>query len=457
MQLPYSNLRIKHQNHEAVMPLILPIQVVCNTSSDLIKENIHINSRLKADWLRLEDAHDGVAVLCGSGPSLKADLHRLWKMQADGAKIFAMNGAAQYLYDHGITPDYQCILDAREETATLIGPAKEHLFASQVHPTCFTKQPSARLWHLQVEGIDEELPEYDRSYCLIGGAASVGNTATCLAYAMGYRDLQIFGYDSSHHDGSGHAFHQAMNDGDPCASVRFNGKDYICSLTMKLQAEKFQETSHALMAEGCKITVHGFGLLPDMFNSKIVPMDEKEKYELMWAQPLYRGVAPGERCVDEFIELTNGDRGIVVDFGCGTGRTALEIHKKTGCEFILLDIAGNCLDEEVLMQHWYTFLSADLRKPRACHVKYGICTDVMEHIEPHEVDNVITNIMSAAENVYFNISLVEDVCGVLIEQKLHLSVRPYSWWLAKFNELGFEVLRSEERGCEAMFFISKGN
>jgi len=148
-----------------------------------------------------------------SGPSLADTLDDIRLLVKKGGKVFAMNGAAKFLSEKGIMPDYQVIIDAREETAQLIGPAKEHLFGSQVHPECFKRVPDAKLWHLQVENIDDYLPEYEQSYCLIGGAASVGNTATCLAYAMGYRDLQIFGYDSSHREGKGHAFYQKMNDG----------------------------------------------------------------------------------------------------------------------------------------------------------------------------------------------------------------------------------------------------
>jgi SAM-dependent methyltransferase len=455
VQLPYSNTQIAHWNPGAEMPLILPVHLICNTSDEVIYSNIRANSALPGKkWIKLEEAHDGIAVLCGSGPSLADTLDDIRALAAKGAKVFAMNGAAKFLADNGILPNYQVMIDARIETAELIGPAKEHLFASQVDPECFRRVPDARLWHLQVGNIENEFPEYSDDYCLIGGAASVGNTATCLAYAMGYRNLQIFGYDSSHRDGKGHAFRQPLNDGDPCASVRFNGKDYIASLTMKLQAEKFQETSKALKDMGCRIEVHGSGLLPDMFNAP--PMEEKDKYEAMWGIPEYRVIAPGEDVADTFVRLADiKPSDCVIDFGCGTGRGARRINELTGCDMLLLDFTSNSVDPDIQGMDWYTFLQRDLTKPLDVHSKYGFCTDVMEHIPPERVDAVINNVMAAADQVFFQISLIDDLCGAMIGQPLHLSVHPHAWWLEKFASLGLKVTWSEELNIAALYYVSR--
>lgn len=269
MRLPFGgDIRVTHWNPGATKPLEIPVLVLCNTQDDVINENIRVNSLRPCKWQQLVPAHDRVAVLCGSGPSLGDTLEQVRTMQAEGGSVFAMNGAANFLAANDILADYQVMLDAREQTADLIGPARQHLFASQLAPVCFDRVPDAVLWHLQVAGIDDLLPPYEESYCLIGGGASVGNTATCLAYAMGYRNLQCFGYDSSRREGRGHAFAQPMNDHDPHSIVDWNGKRYVCSVTMRLQAEKFMETSEALKAAGCKVEVHGSGLLPDLFRSQ---------------------------------------------------------------------------------------------------------------------------------------------------------------------------------------------
>ena len=447
-ELPYHNLQIKHWNPGASMPLVLPVHVICNTSDEDIYNNIRANSRLDKTWVQLAEPHDGIAILCGSGPSLADNLDRVRAAQEAGKRVFAMNGAAAFLERNGILADYQVILDAREETAQLIGPAKEHLFASQVHPELFRRVPDARLWQLQVGGIDDLLPEYDKGYVLIGGAASVGNTAACLAFAMGYRDLQIYGYDSSHRGENGHAFQQKMNDGDPCAYVDFNGKTYLVSLTMKLQAEKFQDTAAALIVSGCSITVHGDGLLPDMFNAPKEVLAEAEKYTRMWALPAYRDVSPGEDCVEQFLSLVKPD-GLVIDYGCGTGRAALKISE-SGCDVLLVDFTSNSRDPAAMS---LPFEQLDLSEPLPLSSPYGFCADVMEHIPTDKAASVVQNIMTASKTVFFQISTIHDVIGGVINQTLHLTVRPHAWWNALFVSLGYIVAWGEESSISSQFLI----
>lgn len=452
MQLPYANLKMRHWNPGATMPLVMNVHVICNTSDADLYDNVRSNAAiLGKEWIKVEKAHDRVAVLCGSGPSIKEQLGEIRERQAAGQVIFAMNGCAKFLADHGIMPDYQVILDAREGTADLIGPAKEHLFASQVHPECFRRQPDARLWHLQIGGIENEFPTYERAYALIGGAASVGNTATCPAYAMGYRNLQIYGYDSSHRDDQGHAFNQPMNNGDPCCVVLFGGKEYTCSLTMKLQAEKFQETSRALIQYGCHVEVHGDGLLPDMFRAPREMLDEAAKYEKLWGVADYRNISPGEESAGTFLDVVKPDGG-VIDFGCGTGRGALRIAD-SGVPVTMVDFAANCLDDAA--KKALLFIRHDLTEPLEINSPYGYCTDVMEHIPTDKVDVVLQNIIASAPKTFFQISTVPDNFGTMIGQMLHLTVRPHEWWREKLRALGCHIAWEEAGEICSSFYVKK--
>ena len=447
MHLPYANLAIKHWNPGAENPLILPVHVICNTDDEELYENVRVNSRAHGDWQKLLPAHDGVAILCGSGPSLADSLVDIQWHRSKGHVIFALNGAAKYLADHGVMPDYQVILDARPETAELVGPAKEHLFASQVHPATFARAPKARLWHLQVGEIDKLLPPYSAGYCLIGGAASVGNTSTCLVYAMGYREMHCYGYDSSHRGEAGHAFHQKLNDGDPCAVVLFNGKEYTCSLTMKLQAEKFMETSRALRQMGVRLFVHGSGLLPDMYNMPTEAMSEREKYTRLWCFSEYREEAPGEALVAKFLDIAKPS-GTVIDFGCGTGRAGMKL-KEAGLDVLLVDFTDNSRDLEALA---LPFLQHDLSQSMDARADWGFCTDVLEHIPTADVEVVISNVMQSAKTAFFQISTQPDKCGELIGQDLHLTVRDHATWREWFKGLGY-VVQWEEEGPTASLFL----
>jgi hypothetical protein len=79
---------------------------------------------------------------------------------------------------------------------------------------------------------------------------------------------------------------------------------------------------------------------------------------------------------------------------------------------------------------------------------------MMEHIPTDRVNYVIRKIMTCTEEAFFQISTVPDVMGALIGQELHLTVKPFEWWLGVFHGLGYRVKWSEKQDIAALFFIS---
>ena len=452
VQMPY-------RNPHASMPLILPVLVVCNTPDEQLHQNIARNAVLPLQWVGMHKAHDGVIVLCGGGPSLADSLAEIKRLKSKGATVWAMNGAHKYLREHGVDPDAQVLADGKSETATLVDDdAKALYIASQCDPLTVDRAMSAgrvTLWHLAIsEEMDDLFPvERKKSggYALVGGGASVGNSALCLAYVLGFRRMELFGYDSSHKEGASHAYDQPMNQFIPTSEVEWAGKTYIASVAMKAQAEKFQITGQALEREGCTINVHGEGLLPAMWNTPLASLTESDKYRLMWSTEAYREVSPGECVVPVILEVLRPE-GLVLDFGCGTGRASLGLHK-AGCDVLCIDFADNCRDEEAM---GLPFLQWDLTRPLPPHAHYGICTDVMEHIPTSDVEQVVANVMAAADNVFFQISTVPDVMGALIGQDLHLTVRQHGWWrdlLGRFGSVSWE----SDMGEASMFVVRKSH
>lgn len=450
MELPYSNLQVTHWNPGASQPLVLPVQVICNTPEEILESNIRINSRRPGEWLATLPERAGEVLLCGSGPSIASELDAIRQRVASGATVVALNGACAFLNANGIRPDYQVILDAQKETANLVGEAGEHLFASQCHPDTFDRAPGARCWHLQIEGIDDWLPEYPRPFALVGAASSVGTTALIVAFALGFRDIHCFGYDSSNKGETSHAFHQAMNDGEPMCSVTFGGKHYRCSLTMKLQAERFPETARLLEREGCRIAVHGYGLLPDIWNAPIEDLSEREKYQRLWTMPDYRVSAPGEDWAPLFLDIAKPEKGAaVIDFGCGTGRGSLALHL-AGCEMTLVDFTANSRD---LGAAHLPFIEWDLTEPLPLRADYGFCTDVLEHIPPRDTRRVLENIFASAPRVFISVDTKADICGALINQRLHLTLMHHEEWRQLLAEYGTIAHEAQDRDTSVFYVV----
>lgn len=186
---------------------------------------------------------------------------------------------------------------------------------------------------------------------------------------------------------------------------------------------------------------------------------EQAKYIEMWSRPEYRHVAPGEICATEFLEIAKPPKGAeVLDFGAGTGRGAVMLAMLGGLRVKMLDFAPNCLDdfvrEALTTQPLLSFEECNLVKPIPHKAEYGYCTDVMEHIPPEWVTTVLKNILESAQHVFFQISCTEDQCGKLIGEPLHLTVRPYSWWIDRLQRLGATIHWSKDYGTHCMIYCS---
>lgn len=434
------------------MPLVIPAGVECNTSQDKILANVLQNSRRPNKWLGRSPAHGRTAILCGSGPSISDCVRQIRKLRRNPhADIFALNNAARWLYDEGFMIDYQVIMDAQPRTADLIGAAETYLFASMVDPSLFDAVPEAILWH-STHGdlmVDEQegFPKRNEDYCLIGSGITVGNTSLPLLYAMGYRDIHIFGMDSCHRGKHAHVVHQSINDGDPCTVVEFMGREYICSFTMKLQADNFMQRATALKDGGCKIQMHGEGYLQALWRATQGPLDEKTKYEIMWSMPEYRECgSPGEVSAADFVRIARPKLGeVVLDLGCGPGRGGQAIKKLCGCDIVYVDIAKNCAAPQ-------PFIECDMSAQELPKGDFGYSADVLEHIPPEHMDMVLSNIARAAPYSFHRISLLDDVKGILIGHKLHLSVHDAKWWMEKLSLFG-KVLFFHDFDTVAYFYV----
>lgn len=241
-------------------------EVVCNTELSKVVDNIKHSSSLDIPWLELKPETGRKILLCGGGPSLEDSLTEIKQAQAEGALIVGMNGSAQWLKSHGVLPDWMVMIDSRESNKDFIMwlPSDEYFIASQCSKKIFEhlENEKVTLFHIDIPNIGEYVADNDKPIQAIGGGSSVGLMAMSLVYTQGYRDMHLYGYDSSFRNDEGHAY--AQDQQDEVIEAVVAGKTFQTTPWMVTQATQFQPLVNQLRSLGCNVSVHGGGLLPHL-------------------------------------------------------------------------------------------------------------------------------------------------------------------------------------------------
>ena len=250
---------------------IIELEIVPNTSEDDFEKNIRYALTLPYEVLRdqyMTPREDSLCIV-GGGPSLKRDLDKIKTMAANGSTIWALNNTFRYLCSNGIEPDAHILLDARIENIDFV-PEKTDAFliySAQCHPRVLSKAGFVTdkiiTWCPSHENILKILDEVKIRAAIVGTGTTVGMKALGLAQLFGFKDVHLFGYDSSYDDNDHHAYAQPMNDGQNLIDdIVVNDKRFKCAAWMVSQAEEFRTNIGVFVEAGMQFTVHGTGLLP---------------------------------------------------------------------------------------------------------------------------------------------------------------------------------------------------
>ena len=148
---------------------------------------------------------------------------------------------------------------------------------------------------------------------------------------------------------------------------------------------------------------------------------ECNKYRRMWDKPIYWKYSPGELLAPQMFDLFDlqiGDS--LVDYGCGSGK-AIDYFRNRGLNVSGIDLIP-LRDDVIEACLW------DLPEIKS---DWAFCVDVMEHIPPEKVDDVLKSIQERTYNgAMFVIALGKDAMGKEIGEILHLTCRPVDWWIA---------------------------
>lgn len=241
------------------------LMCVCNTGWIDVKRNIEYACSLNRVWFgkKLPERKEGTKtiLIVGGGPSLRTTGPALRSLAQQGHRVLAVNNAAYWCEQICVSPDYQIMMDARPEMVRMVHPGATKYFASQCHPSVTDK--ANFLFHAYADGVEALIPhgEAGKADAFIGGGSTAGLIAMSLAYLLGYRNIHLFGFDSSIDGDHHHAYAQKLNDNMRILNVVVGGKEYFCQPWMARQVHEYQRLAQQLVSEGCEITCWGEGLL----------------------------------------------------------------------------------------------------------------------------------------------------------------------------------------------------
>lgn len=113
-----------------------------------------------------------------------------------------------------------------------------------------------------------------------------------------------------------------------------------------------------------------------------------------------------------------------LDYGCGQGSLALALRRVWG--------------PAIQIREYDPAIAGKDTAPQPAHLV--ACTDVLEHVEPHLIQNVLSHLDTlAVHGLFLVVSLVETAKTLSDGRQAHILLRPATWWRSQFERRGFEL------------------
>lgn len=183
-------------------------------------------------------------------------------------------------------------------------------------------------------------------------------------------------------------------------------------------------------------------------------IQERDKYAEIWSREEYREAhSPGVENVDRFMSVMKPrDGSTIIDVGCGSGHAGLALASR-GLQSYYMDITDAGLDPAVPRHDFYQ--QAAWSPWPGKNFDYGFCCDVLEHIPPEYALLVCDRIVSRCGVAWLQICNEPDNFGpALIGKPLHLTVKPYAWWLSRLAALG-KVVDARDLCGISLFVVTR--
>lgn len=240
-----------------------------------MRRNVHHNIRLGVEQVNFHLPQETPIVLCAGGPSLKAHIEDIRKLQIEGAEVVCVGNVGHLLTAEGIKPNGHVIMDGTDRNKTFVVPVPDtrYFVASQCDPSVLEALRShdhVYIWHAAgPDGITDILDKHYGvgRYWLIGGGSYISLRSITLLHVLGYTWMHVFGLDSCLMEDEHHSYYQPDADGQVVEDVTVGERDFRCTYWMLDQATQFVESVQSGRFGDAQLAVHGDGLISYMVES----------------------------------------------------------------------------------------------------------------------------------------------------------------------------------------------
>jgi len=371
-----------------------------------------------------------IALVC-YGPSLRDT----WTKVKDFKYIMSCSGSHKFLKDNGITPTWHVDVDPRHHKKHLIGnnisPDTEFLMASCCHPEVFDHlvnfNANIVLWHTFSGEDKSKLPcVYPRGEWVLTGGSDVGLRAMTIARFLGFTDIHVFGKDGSFPEDRTHAGGHPNSPKDYIIA-EFNGKEYRTT-TAYLSCARM--TIHEIeMLPDVKFTFYGEGLVQDMVRSAV--LKRKKKVGIAFHNP--------EVISSDYIAQNRELHDRSTSYGVSVMKhidTIKSLYDKVEAKSLLDYGCGKGLLARQLdfpIWEYDPAIPGKNSPPRAADLV--VCVDVLEHIEPYYLDNVLFDISRCIKKVGYLVIGTRPAQKTLPDgRNTHLIVEGKAWWVERLSK-----------------------
>lgn len=162
-------------------------------------------------------------------------------------------------------------------------------------------------------------------------------------------------------------------------------------------------------------------VLPDEIRrERLISPEYRRQQEEMHKNPDY-GTA-SEVFAEQVAKIVNAyGVQMLLDYGAGKGALARTIS------------AGKMVDHPLKIQQYDPAIPEMASDPEPCEMV--VCLDVLEHIEPNLIENVLDDLKRVTQFIGFFTVATEEAMKTLPDgRNAHLIVEGPEWWLPKFLE-----------------------